>query len=162
MAIIIFNLFGWAWDKTRRANLFLLILTGCSWFILGIWYGIGYCPVTDWHYRVLKSLDNNNLPNSYVKYLIDRITGIDLDPTMVDIAVIIFFWRYALPYTLIFSRAIMRVLQLCHKAPYPPRDGGSIAMNNLTQGLINLGHEVQVLAINTPNNFIDITTLDSN
>ncbi|HIA36716.1 MAG TPA: DUF2784 family protein [Flavobacteriales bacterium] len=90
-AIIIFNLFGWAWNKTRRANLFLLILTGCSWFILGIWYGIGYCPVTDWHYRVLKSLDNNNLPNSYVKYLIDRITGIDLDPTMVDIAVIIFF-----------------------------------------------------------------------
>lgn len=56
----------------------------------------------------------------------------------------------------------MRVLQLCHKAPYPPRDGGSIAMNNLTQGLINLGHEVQVLAINTPNNFIDITTLNSN
>lgn len=90
-AIIIFNLFGWAWDKTRRANLLLLMLTGCSWFILGIWYGIGYCPVTDWHYRVLKSLDNNNLPNSYVKYLIDRMTGIDLDPTMVDIAVIISF-----------------------------------------------------------------------
>ena len=90
-AIIIFNLFGWAWDKTRRANLFLLILTGCSWFILGIWYGIGYCPVTDWHYKVLRNLGDNNLPNSYVKYLIDRITGIDLDPTMVDIAVIIFF-----------------------------------------------------------------------
>ena len=54
----------------------------------------------------------------------------------------------------------MRILQLCHKAPFPPRDGGSIAMNNLTQGLINLGNEVQVLAINTPNNYIDISTLD--
>jgi len=54
----------------------------------------------------------------------------------------------------------VKVLQLCHKPPYPPRDGGSIAMNNLTQGMINLGNKVQVLAINTPNNYIDISTLD--
>ena len=56
----------------------------------------------------------------------------------------------------------MRILQLCHKTPFPPRDGGSIAMNNLTQGLIKLGNEVQVLAINTPNNYINISTLDNN
>lgn len=30
----------------------------------------------------------------------------------------------------------MRVLQLCNKPPYPPVDGGTIAMNSITQGLI--------------------------
>jgi len=91
-AIIIFNLFGWIWDKTRRANFFLLLLTGCSWFILGIWYGIGYCPITDWHYNILNILGEKNLPNSYVQYLIERVSGIVLDPKMVDLAVIIFFF----------------------------------------------------------------------
>jgi len=54
----------------------------------------------------------------------------------------------------------MRILQLCHKVPYPPRDGGSIAMNNLTQGLINTGNQVRVLAINTPNNLVYIDEVD--
>lgn len=48
----------------------------------------------------------------------------------------------------------MRILQVCNKPPYPPKDGGSIAMNILTHGLIACGNEVSVLAINTPKNFI--------
>lgn len=44
----------------------------------------------------------------------------------------------------------MEVLQLCHKPPYPPTDGGTIAMNNITQGLLDLGHTVKVMAIETP------------
>ncbi len=46
----------------------------------------------------------------------------------------------------------MKILQLCNKPPYPPVDGGSKAMNNLTQGLIDLGHEVHVICISTPKN----------
>ncbi|PCH91070.1 MAG: glycosyl transferase family 4 [Bacteroidetes bacterium] len=57
------------------------------------------------------------------------------------------------------KKGIMKILQICHKTPYPPRDGGSIAMNNLTQGLIDHGHEVKVLAMNTPKSFIDIDKL---
>lgn len=53
----------------------------------------------------------------------------------------------------------MKILQICHKTPFPPRDGGSIAMNNLTQGLIGHGHDVKVLAMNTPKSFIDIGQL---
>ncbi|MEO6902991.1 MAG: glycosyltransferase family 4 protein [Bacteroidia bacterium] len=48
----------------------------------------------------------------------------------------------------------MRILQVCNKPPYPPKDGGSIAMNMLTHGLIACGNEVSVLAINTPKHFI--------
>lgn len=41
----------------------------------------------------------------------------------------------------------MRVLQLCHRVPYPPTDGGSIAMHQITEGLINEGIHVKVLAL---------------
>ncbi len=44
----------------------------------------------------------------------------------------------------------MRILQLCNKPPYPPIDGGSKAMHNLTRGLIDAGHSVKVLCISTP------------
>ena len=43
----------------------------------------------------------------------------------------------------------MKILQLCNKFPYPPKDGGAIAMYNLTRGLSSMGHNVTVLAMNT-------------
>ncbi|MCW3070920.1 MAG: hypothetical protein JWO44_810 [Bacteroidetes bacterium] len=53
----------------------------------------------------------------------------------------------------------MRILQLCNKVPYPPKDGGCIAMNNLTQGLLKDGHTVKVLAINTPKHYTNTEEL---
>jgi polysaccharide biosynthesis protein PslH len=55
----------------------------------------------------------------------------------------------------------MKILQICNKVPFPPKDGGCIAMNNLTQGLLNEGHQVKVLAINTPKHFTKIEDLPS-
>lgn len=43
----------------------------------------------------------------------------------------------------------MKVLQLCHKPPLPLVDGGCIAMHNITQGLLNSGQEVRVVAVET-------------
>lgn len=43
----------------------------------------------------------------------------------------------------------MKILQLCHKPPFPAVDGGCIAMNNITHGLLQSGHKVKVLAIET-------------
>lgn len=43
----------------------------------------------------------------------------------------------------------MNILQLCQKIPFPPVDGGAIAMNNITQGLLSAGHRVKVLAVET-------------
>ncbi len=89
--LIIFNLFGWIWYKTRKANLLLLLLTGFSWVFLGIWYGFGYCPLTGWHWKVLHHLGYYNLPNSYVKYLLDRIFKYNFNANLVDTLVVIFF-----------------------------------------------------------------------
>ncbi|MCK5856648.1 MAG: glycosyltransferase [Bacteroidales bacterium] len=53
----------------------------------------------------------------------------------------------------------MKILQICNKPPFPPQDGGSIGMHNVTQGLIDAGHQVKVLSVNTPKHFVDINNL---
>ncbi len=44
----------------------------------------------------------------------------------------------------------MRVLQICSKIPYPAKDGGCLAMLNLSEMLYNNGVDVKILAIETP------------
>ena len=84
-SFIIFNIIGWIWKKLRVWNLVTLLLTGGSWFILGMIVGTpGYCPLTDWHFSILGKLGRRDLPSSYVKYLADRLTGIDFDPRFID------------------------------------------------------------------------------
>jgi hypothetical protein len=83
-SLIIFNLFGWIWKKTRLANLIVILLTAFSWTILGIWYGFGFCPCTDWHWQVREKLGYFDMPSSYTKFLIDSLTGLDVKETMVD------------------------------------------------------------------------------
>lgn len=81
---IVFNVFGWMARRTRRANLLTLTLTLGSWFGLGLWCGWGYCPCTDWHWDVKRELGEKDLPNSYVKYYVDALTGEDWDPPFVN------------------------------------------------------------------------------
>ena len=56
----------------------------------------------------------------------------------------------------------MKILQICSKIPFPPKDGGSIAMDILTHGLINAGNTVDVLAVNTAKHFAKIDDVDIN
>lgn len=73
--LVLFNLFGWMFRKTRRLNFATITITLMSWGILGIWYGFGYCPLTDWHYDILGQLGETNLPRSYIAFLVERYTG---------------------------------------------------------------------------------------
>ena len=84
LVLIIFNLTGWIWKGTRKAHLVVLGLTTASWLVLGIWYGWGYCPLTDWHWDVKEKLGETNLPNSFVKYYADKISGRDIPVSIVD------------------------------------------------------------------------------
>lgn len=43
----------------------------------------------------------------------------------------------------------LNILFICNKSPWPPSEGGPIAMNNLIEGLIDAGHHLKVLALNT-------------
>lgn len=82
--LILFNLTGWVFRPTRRLNLIVLLITGGSWFILGIFYGIGYCPLTDWHFQVLHKLGYTGLPDSYITFLMQRFTGYTFSQVLID------------------------------------------------------------------------------
>ena len=43
----------------------------------------------------------------------------------------------------------MNILMLCNKSPYPPSEGGPMAMNSIVNGLIEAGHKVKILAVNS-------------
>jgi len=91
-SLTLFNLFGWIWKKTRLANLITLGITGSSWLFLGLIVGmLGYCPLTDWHFAILYKLGKTDLPTSYIKYLTDRLTGLDVNETLVDKATLYCF-----------------------------------------------------------------------
>ena len=83
-ALISFNLFAWIFPKTRKAHLITIGATAFSWFGLGIFYGWGYCPITDWQWKVKEKLGETNLPNSFVKYFADKLTGKDLPSSLID------------------------------------------------------------------------------
>ena len=83
-----FNTLGWVWCRTRRIHLFTISATLLSWFGLGVVYGWGYCPLTDWHWQVKRALGETHLPASCMKYYLDRITGADWSAAVVDALVI--------------------------------------------------------------------------
>ena len=88
---VLFILFGWIWQKTRKLNLILLLLTLFSWMILGIWFGIGYCPLTHWHWQVRSRMGLYDMPASYIKFLLDMFTGWDWNAQLVDILTAVSF-----------------------------------------------------------------------
>jgi hypothetical protein len=80
---LVFNCVGWIWRRTRRLHLVTVGLTALSWFGLGIWYGWGYCPCTDWHWQVRERLGYRD-PASYTQLLLSVVLGIELTPVQAD------------------------------------------------------------------------------
>gem|GEM_PF-1065799 len=74
-SIILFNVSGWAFARTRRWNLYLLLATLFSWCAMGLVYGVGYCVCTDWHFRVREALGLPIPTDNYVGFLVYELTG---------------------------------------------------------------------------------------
>ena len=89
--LILFTIFGWIHRRLRLAHLVCVLLTGGSWFILGIFYGMGFCPLTQWHWNVLRELGKYGLPPSYVQYILDRLLGISISTSAAD-AITLYVW----------------------------------------------------------------------
>jgi len=87
-ALSLFNTFGWIFKKTRPWHLTSILLTASSWFVLGIWYGWGYCPCTDWHWMIRDALGRPIESWSYIHFLIQELTGINAPPEIVDVSVL--------------------------------------------------------------------------
>ena len=84
-ALIFFNLLGWLWPRTRRLNFACILITLASWLAFAPWYGLGYCPCTDWHWQIKEALGENNLPNNYLTYLFDTWTGLKITDSTAEL-----------------------------------------------------------------------------
>jgi hypothetical protein len=94
------------WKRTRRWHLGTISLTAAAWFGLGAWYGWGYCPSTDWHWRVRERLGYDDLP-SYIQILIGTVLGLEIEPHLADlIAVVTLIIAAVLSITLNIRAAI--------------------------------------------------------
>jgi hypothetical protein len=96
LVIIGFNLFGWIPKVTRKAHFISILFTATSWFLLGIWFGMGYCPFTDWQWQVKENLGEPNLPANFIEYFAEKVTGSDFDSQFVSIVTAICFALAAL------------------------------------------------------------------
>lgn len=80
---VVFNCVGWIWRRTRPWHLATMALTAVSWFGLGVYYGWGYCPCTDWHWQVRARMGFDD-PPSYIQLLISELTGLDISTAWAD------------------------------------------------------------------------------
>lgn len=91
LIVVSFNLLGWIWNPTKVIHFWFTIITLFCWVVLGIWYGFGYCPITDWQWNVKTQLGEQNLPASFIKYFIDKLTGLNVNSNLIDICTVLFF-----------------------------------------------------------------------
>ncbi len=84
LSIISFFLFGWLFETMRLAHFILSLLTFISWFGVGFFYGFGYCFVTDIQWKIKKRLNQTPSTEFYIKYMIDKVTGLDTNPSIVN------------------------------------------------------------------------------
>jgi hypothetical protein len=89
--LTLFNITGWMFRVTRKWNLITLLLTAFSWFVLGIWYGWGYCLCTDWHWNVREHLGYHDQQGSYIHFLLLKITGINFNENLVETTTLVVF-----------------------------------------------------------------------
>jgi len=82
--VILVNAFLWIWKRTRKIHLVVILLTAFSWFVMGIWYGWGYCVLTDWEWDVKRRLGETNLPNSFIHYLVNDSLGLEISVQLLD------------------------------------------------------------------------------
>jgi hypothetical protein len=82
--VILGNTFLWIWKKTRRIHLVIILTTAFSWFVMGIWYGWGYCFLTDWEWDIKRQLGETNLPHSFVHYWVNISMGLNISASVLD------------------------------------------------------------------------------
>lgn len=75
---------GWMFEPTRVLHLLVIIGVTISWFGLGKFFGFGYCVLTDTQWRIKRKLGQEPYTESYVKYMLDKVTGLDIDKKITD------------------------------------------------------------------------------
>jgi len=89
--LVLFNMLGWIWRRTRVLHWVTMALTAFSWFGLGAVYGWGYCFFTDYHAYVLRQLGHPDAELTFVQLMLKRLLGISLSkPVAGNLAMVVF------------------------------------------------------------------------
>ncbi len=104
ISFILFFILGWIPKRTRTVHYFLVILVGVSWFILGLFYGFGYCFLTDIHWRVKMARGEVDLPFSFIKYILDKSLGYNFDKVLIDYVTLAVFISIFFLSTILFIK----------------------------------------------------------
>jgi hypothetical protein len=75
--LVVFNLTGWIFRRTRKWNLVTLLATLFSWVVMGLWFGFGYCLCTDWHWQIRQQMGIKEESDTYIGLLF-KMMGLDL------------------------------------------------------------------------------------
>jgi hypothetical protein len=84
--ILVFNLTGWIFRRTRTLHIICLGATLFSWFVMGAWKGMGYCICTDWHFQVRRELGINDNVHSYIQLIAKSFFGVEMDRMTSDVS----------------------------------------------------------------------------
>lgn len=83
-ALILLNMFGWAFRRTQVIHLVALLATLFSWFVMGIWRGFGYCMCTDWHFQIRREMGIHQGEVSYIELLLNQIPSVTVSRQFAD------------------------------------------------------------------------------
>jgi hypothetical protein len=117
--LIAFNMVGWAWKKTRVPHLIVLGLTAFSWFVMGAFYGWGYCLCTDWHFRLRRHLGYTVPESSFIQLFSRKVLGLEIGRQVADtLAVSVFA-------AIVVATVVSWTVELRHQEPklVPPSRG---------------------------------------
>jgi Protein of Unknown function (DUF2784) len=87
IAIIVFVAIGWLIPVLQLPHLFLIASTLVCWFVLGFWFGFGYCPITDWHWKIKDKWGEGRPQTSYIHSGLEFLLGKSLSTRNVDLSV---------------------------------------------------------------------------
>ncbi|HEX3597809.1 MAG TPA: DUF2784 family protein [Polyangiaceae bacterium] len=85
VGIVLAFVFLWIPKSTALWHGRLVALVAFSWLVIGLLEGsIGYCVLTDLHWRVKRARGITHLPGSFLKYVVDYVTGANVSPALIN------------------------------------------------------------------------------
>lgn len=99
-----FNMFGWIWKRTRVWHLIAMGLTSFSWFVMGAFYGWGYCLCTDWQFQIRDRLGYKDSATTYIQLLSEEALGISISRFTSDVLAITVFVLILLAMAVVWFR----------------------------------------------------------
>lgn len=106
--LIVFNLVGWIWPRTRRLHLATLSATLFSWLVMGAWKGWGYCLCADWHFQIRRRSGIHAGETSYTQLLFNQIPGVTVTRTFADVVTVTALVLILIATVTVHVRAAMR------------------------------------------------------